>query len=121
GRPPAGPFERRRPRTEPQRPGRNRTDAQRQTPADAAGVERDLRRGRGEGEVAPAGADLVEAHADAGLTPARKAHGGKTGGRRQRRHHWSDEEIGRRSFRARRALAVDQRGTERDRDERDLR
>src|SRR5215510_12339540 len=77
----ARPFERLRYRIEPQRAGRHRTDAQRQTPADAAVVERNLRRGRGEGEVAPACADLVEAHADARIAPSRKAHGGETGGR----------------------------------------
>src|SRR5262249_5141195 len=87
----APPFGRRRHRIEPQRAGRDRTDAQGQTPADAAIVERDLRRGRGEGEVAPTRADLVEAHADARPAPARKAHGGKTSGRGQRRHHWPDQ------------------------------
>src|SRR5262249_58663985 len=115
----ARPFERLRYRIEPQRAGRHRTDAQRQTPADAAVVERNLRRSRGEGEIAPACADLVKANADARIAPARKADGGEAGGRGQRRHHRPDEEIGRRNFHTRGALAIGERRTERDRDEGD--
>src|SRR5262249_61167227 len=110
--PTARPFERLGTRIESQRAGRPRTDAQRQTPADAAVVERNLRCGRGEGEVAPACADLVETHADARIAPARKADGGEAGGRGQRRHHRPDEEIGRRNFHTRGALAIGERRTE---------
>ncbi len=121
GRLHARPFERLRHRIESHGAGRHRADPQRHASADAVVVERDLRRGRGEGEVAPACADLVKTHADARIAPARKAHGGKTGGRGQRRHHRSDEEIGGRNFCARGALAIDECRTERDCDQRDLR
>src|SRR5262249_46945670 len=120
-RPYARPFERLRHRIEPQRAGGHCTNAERQTPADTAVVERNLRRGRGEGKVAPACADLVKAHADARIAPARKADGGEAGGRGQRRHHRPDEEIGRRNFHTRGPLAIGERRTERDRDEGDLR
>src|SRR5258705_13788459 len=56
-------------RIESQRARRYAADAQRDTPADAVVVERDLRRRRGKGEIAPAGIDLMEADADALLAP----------------------------------------------------
>ena len=87
-------------RVEPQRHRRYAADAERDPAADAVVVERDLRRRRGEGEVAPAGVDLVEADADARLAPDRKAHRREAAGRRQRRHHRPDEEIGSRKSRA---------------------
>ena len=88
-------FERLADRVEPHRRRRDRADAEREPPARAVLVERDLRRRRREREVALARADLVEANADARLAPDRKADRGKTAGRRQRRHHRADEEFGR--------------------------
>jgi hypothetical protein len=57
--------ERGRHRVQSQRGRRDATNAQRDTPAGAGLVERDLRRRRGKGEIAAAGVDLVKTDADA--------------------------------------------------------
>src|SRR5262249_59116856 len=76
----------------------DRTDAEGEPPAPAVGFERDLRRRGGEGEIASARIDLVEAHADARLSPERKAHGDEARRGRQCRHHRPEKEFVRRNL-----------------------
>src|SRR5262249_61228155 len=80
----------------------------------AVRVERDWRRCRGEREVAPACADLVETYTDARIAPARKTHGGEASGGGQCGHHRPEEKIGGRNFRAPRAFSIEEGRTGRD-------
>ena len=114
-------LQRLRHRIEPQRHGGRSADADGRARAAAVGVERDLRRGRHEGEIALPRVDLVEAHADPRLRPHRKARLGEACGQRQRGHHRTEKEIGRRHGTVRAAVAPDQCRAERRRNQHDLR